>query len=984
MATSLPGRRRDLRARFPLDDNGLEQLVVPGTDPAGNPPGVPLPGAGVPARIANRILLLRFVTAEGVDALTATQVFVTGATSRWLVTVAEIATLGGVDSELTADELTWFGALRDAIEADAGDAARWLIVHTEAALPETVTVEIRESGTVSTPPEGVEPRLSTLSVTPEGELTAATNSVWLNAISHAIVVDQHPLLSARLRQRIVLVCFENAFAVSDLDRERVSIDGGVRVPTVPVRWVWPLSTIARVVDSDLTASERDGLNDIREERETSGDVARWLVVCTEERGDFSRYTLRVTGDPRFDPLLSVTTIEFKIDCATSLDCRTDTTCTTEPEPAPPLDYLTRDFAGFRRLLLERLSVLGAADAEQNPAGLWSVLVELIAARADQLSYAQDAVATEAYLHTARKRSSVRRHVRQLDYRLHEGVNARAWVHVAAAAGVDRLDAIAAGQLLVTRLPGVDAVLPPSMLDEPMAPSTEVFTVILPLRRLTARHNSITVYSWGEDDLCLTRGTTRCTLHDPGHTLDLRAGDVIVFESIASAATGRAEDADPTLRHVVRLASDPVPATDTLFGEDVLDVEWRVEDALPFDIDVRRRGRALAVTRGNMLLAAHGRPAGEPVSLRPWGSRGRLYGRLQRRGLTWATATPAWNGSWSATTVVQQPAADALPDITLLDQDDLTWRPQRDLLASDRSAAEFWVEMESDGSAWIRFGDGTTGRAPSEDARFIAAYRTGNGTVGNVGAGAIAHVLSLDLPSSAVLGIRNPLPATGGLEPETLEHARAAAPYAFRRQERAVTLDDWAEVAERNDDVQRAVATLRWSGSWHTVRVHVDRVEGRPADPPFVAATTARLDRYRLAGYDLEVVGPTYVPLDIVLTVCAAPDAWREAVESALIAAFGTGILPDGTRAFFHPDNYTFGDSVFLSQIVACAMAVPGVSWVDTRRENPRNRFRRWSSTAPDALETGVLKMGTLEVARCDSNPSAPERGRILFHVDGGA
>ena len=38
------------------------------------------------------------------------------------------------------------------------------------------------------------------------------------------------------------------------------------------------------------------------------------------------------------------------------------------------------------------------------------------------------MATEAYLATARRRISVRRHARLVDYRMHEGCNARAWVH----------------------------------------------------------------------------------------------------------------------------------------------------------------------------------------------------------------------------------------------------------------------------------------------------------------------------------------------------------------------------------------------------------------------------------------------------------------------------------------------------------------------------------------------------------------------------
>ena len=65
-------------------------------------------------------------------------------------------------------------------------------------------------------------------------------------------------------------------------------------------------------------------------------------------------------------------------------------------------------------------------------------------------------------------------------------------------------------------------------------------------------------------------------------------------------------------------------------------------------------------------------------------------------------------------------------------------------------------------------------------------------------------------------MRNPLPAQGGIEPESIEEVRQKAPSAFRTQERAVTPEDYAEVAQRCGlDVQRAAATFRWTGSWRT-------------------------------------------------------------------------------------------------------------------------------------------------------------------------
>ena len=84
----------------------------------------------------------------------------------------------------------------------------------------------------------------------------------------------------------------------------------------------------------------------------------------------------------------------------------------------------------------------------------------------------------------------------------------------------------------------------------------------------------------------------------------------------------------------------------------------------------------------------------------------------------------------------------------------------------------------------------------------------------------------------ILGLLHP--AQGGRDPEALEDVRQYAPQAFRRQERAVTAADYGMVSERHSEVQRAVATRRWTGSWYTMFVAVDRTGGRAIDPAFEA------------------------------------------------------------------------------------------------------------------------------------------------------
>ena len=83
--------------------------------------------------------------------------------------------------------------------------------------------------------------------------------------------------------------------------------------------------------------------------------------------------------------------------------------------------------------------------------------------------------------------------------------------------------------------------------------------------------------------------------------------------------------------------------------------------------------------------------------------------------------------------------------------------------------------------------------------------------------------------SAITGVRNPLPAAGGVDSETMAEIRRDAPQAFRTQKRAVTEADYARTAELDHSVQRAAATFRWTGSWHTVFITVDRFDGLPSN-----------------------------------------------------------------------------------------------------------------------------------------------------------
>jgi hypothetical protein len=133
------------------------------------------------------------------------------------------------------------------------------------------------------------------------------------------------------------------------------------------------------------------------------------------------------------------------------------------------------------------------------------------------------------------------------------------------------------------------------------------------------------------------------------------------------------------------------------------------------------------------------------------------------------------------------------------------------------------------------------------------------------------------------------------------------------------------------------------------------------------------------GHDLTVAQANYVPLFLALSVCVLPDYLRAQVEDSLLQVLGNGVQPNGELGFFNPDNLTFGEGIYTSQIIAAAQAVTGVASVEVTRFS-RYQVGIAAGTAPPL---GVLPIGPFEIAQLDNDPSFPEHGRLELNLRGG-
>ena len=701
-----------------------------------------------------------------------------------------------------------------------------------------------------------------------------------------------------------------------------------------------------------------------------------VLIQLDSLGDFSIYTLSIVGSD-VDPFFASQPLRFRLACDDPFDCRPPVSpAAPSLETSVVVDYLAKDYASFRQALLDFLPVRHPEWTERSEADIGIMLLELFAASADNLSYLQDRIANEAFLGTASQRRSVAGHLALLDYRLDEGASAFAWLQF-------QVNSIAT----VPTSPGIRVSNRPLRVDEPLVVyETNGSPTLYP------EHNQLAIYDWGNQDCCLPRAATSLAL--VGSYEHLAAGDHLLLDD------GRGQ------RDVIRLISPPeiVPADPIKARPDgpITIVRWSVATPLHADYCV---GRTIA--RGNLVLATHGEtvteslrdlsPAqiaavdAEVAARKPWQ-------RVPRERLDLARAPLAHVDASTLALIAPlgQPApetglAPVNPSVSTLsiEVNGKPWQEVPSLLDSGPDDPVFRVEIDDAGDATVVFGDGTFGRRPDETSTVVATYRIGGGRAGNLG----ADTLVLARPRAAesfpwLVAVTNPLPAVGGRDLETRDHARRFAPATIGQPLVAVTAADYENAAHDFVDangqqlIQRARADFRWTGSWLTVTLAVDPAGGEALTADLESSLAAYLETRRLAGYDLQITPALYVPIDLAIEFCTRPVFRAGDLEQALLRALSNGALPNGGKGFFHPDNFSFGDDIYVSRLYAAIMAVPGVESATITR-----LARLWAAH-PDAetaanLRQGYLEVGASEIVRLDNDRNFPQNGVLAIRPRGG-
>ncbi len=182
---------------------------------------------------------------------------------------------------------------------------------------------------------------------------------------------------------------------------------------------------------------------------------------------------------------------------------------------------------------------------------------------------------------------------------------------------------------------------------------------------------------------------------------------------------------------------------------------------------------------------------------------------------------------------------------------------------------------------VRYPDGSVrqhGAVPRDGSTIrVTAFRSGGGARGNVGARTLTLMRS-SVPY--VSGAVNLLPATGGVDAETVAEAKVRGPLTLRTGQRAVTAGDYERLTrECSTEVARARCLDAGRGNGAVSLLVVPQVVGPPAmheiddfaiSPTLMQTITDHLDERRVIGTAVEVSTPYYQGVSVVALVHATP------------------------------------------------------------------------------------------------------------------
>ena len=300
-------------------------------------------------------------------------------------------------------------------------------------------------------------------------------------------------------------------------------------------------------------------------------------------------------------------------------------------------------------------------------------------------------------------------------------------------------------------------------------------------------------------------------------------------------------------------------------------------------------------------------------------------------------------SRSPLTYLPSPTAAGAASTLVTSVNAVAWQEVGNLALAGSADHVYMTRADAAGKTTVLFGDGVHGaRLPTGAANVTAVYRVGLGADGNAQPGQISQPQT---KPQGVQGVTNPLPASGGADPDTVASARANAPLAVMALDRVVSVQDYQDFARDRAGIGKASSVLLSDGLSQFVHLTIGGTTDQPVETS--SALVANLIASLAANGDPHL--PVRVaPCQITLIVLAAGVYVQPGYQWTDVSAAARAAL----QSAYSYESRSLGQAVVLSDIVATIQAVPGVDYAVV------TALTVMALTDPDATVTALANLAT--------------------------
>lgn len=212
----------------------------------------------------------------------------------------------------------------------------------------------------------------------------------------------------------------------------------------------------------------------------------------------------------------------------------------------------------------------------------------------------------------------------------------------------------------------------------------------------------------------------------------------------------------------------------------------------------------------------------------------------------------------------------------------TYLPVDTLAYSISTSEVFFASVTEQKKMSVIFGDNVNGKIPPISQPITVDYYTSDGSLGNVGIGSITEVVTIvaGVPIGFTLKVLNEVAASGGVDQEDIKILKKRIPLSIRTLNRAVTRQDYKDIAEMFTSVQKAAVFFECG---KTVDIYIAPIGGGPASPTLLDDVTDYFEDKRMITTLVRLLSAGQIQIYIEADITALPNYPNSTVKATVLA-----------------------------------------------------------------------------------------------------